>query len=165
MVDATARALAAKLLASYPGWPLSEMNNLAVADALERIGMDIAADVVEQVALSADRPPSVAQVFEAGRRIRLAESQREEQERLMLVAPSPGIDMPENVKARIAVLNAGWAEGKERDHADGDQVWRQYVRQVRSGPRLRATCGGSGLEPEERDGKLVCPDCGTPVPR
>ena len=157
MVTDQARGLALRLLASYPGWPVSEMSVLAIAESLDRI--DEAEAVVDRARTEFSKPPSVAQLYEVATEIR---RQADVPDRYAL---SPGVvmaEMPPDVREKIAALHDKLAL-PERDYEEEDREWQRRKAAVLSRGRLHGVCVGAGRLAERREGLMVCPDCGIEV--
>lgn len=106
MVTEQARGLALRLLASYPGWPVSEMSVIAISEALDRMGLDIAEPVVERVRSEQLKPPSIAELYEVARQVR---RESEERERPALTPGQFVEQMPPEVLEKWRALQAKWA--------------------------------------------------------
>jgi hypothetical protein len=160
-----AKALAAALLASYPGSYVTEMTVLAIGDSLDRIGLDIAVELVDRARTEFLKAPSVAEIHELARDIR-REAEESDHSTLAL---SPGeflAEMPPEVRERVLAMQEKWAQIDDEDEIDPDAEWQrrlQVARQFGSLQNVKA-CSGAGQVPVEREGKLTCPDCDVEVP-
>jgi hypothetical protein len=157
-ISETAEGLALRLLASYPGVPASKMAVAALAESLDRIGLDIAERVVERARGEIIRVPSVAQLYEVAREIRTEIVEREHP------ALSPGefvSEMPPEVRDKWHALQSKWVAEVARDHDAEDADWARTRARVR--PRLRGVCSGAGKPAVKVDDKWVCPGCGEPI--
>ena len=164
MPSEQAKALAAMVLAHYPGEFIAEMNVLALADTLDRIGMDIAEQVVDHARLEVTRPPSSAQLYAIARQIR-AELDDREQKMRQPVLP-PGTEMPAEVREHIRRMVDPERKRREADAeiAEQDAEWQRKKAAVRSMRRMDVCAGVGKIPVELEDGTRVCPDCGTEVP-
>ncbi len=157
-----ARALASALLANYPGSYISEMNVLAIADSLDRIGLNTAAEVVDRARTEILRVPSVAQLYQLATEVR--------EEAVAAEVPPmlpPGevlTSMPNDVREAVMRMHERWAENVERTLEEEDAEWQRVKATTLARPRLRGVCNGAGKPVVEIDGKRVCPDCGVEVP-
>lgn len=149
-------------MASYPGYAHNEMNVLALADAFERMGEDIAEEVTYQALVAYERPPSVAQLVAVARDVRASQRPPDPFSHKAIMAAEPQ-DMPDEIRETLVNLYEKWSESEERDYEAETRGWHRYVESVKNGLKANV-CNGSGLEPKERDGKLFCPGCGAPVP-
>jgi hypothetical protein len=107
-----AKVLAAALLANYPGSYVTELNVLAVADSLDRCGMDIASIVVDRARFEFLKPPSVAQIYELARTIR-TEIDEEEHPRFALTPGEFVEEMPPEVREKVAAMRKRWAKNAD----------------------------------------------------
>lgn len=153
-----AEALALRLLASYPAVPPSRMTVLALAESLDRMGLDIAEPVVERARSEFVRVPSVAQLYEVARQI------REEAPETKAQLPMGEFmeQMPGEVRVKIEALHAKW-EGLERDYAAEDVEWRRRKAAVMAGPRMAGQPEPTGpLIVDEIPPDMPCDRCGHP---
>jgi hypothetical protein len=112
MVSQEAESLALRLLASYPAVPVSRMAVLAIAEALDRMGLDIAEPVVERARAEIVKIPSVAQLYDVADEIR--SEAREERPALL---PGQFIEaMPDHVREKWNALQAKWKTEAEEPY-------------------------------------------------
>jgi hypothetical protein len=163
MVTEEARALALRLLASYPGWPVSEMSVIALAESLDRMGLDIAEAVVERARTELVKPPSIAQLYEVAHDIRVEEAG----DRPALPASEGEIvaEMPDEVREKWHSLQAKWAEDVGRDLVAEEAEWQRVKTATLALLRMHGTCLGTDKPPVAVDGMLVCPVCRVEVAR
>jgi hypothetical protein len=83
------------------------MSVLAIAESLDRMGLDIAEPVVERIRSEHFKPPSVAELYETARQVRKETSEREQP----ALTPGEFVEqMPPEVLEKWRALQAKWAE-------------------------------------------------------
>ena len=156
-----ARALATAILAHYPGEFIAEMNVLALADTLERIGMDIAAEVAERARHDLKKPPSSAALYAIAHEIR---EERNHLERSYELPAAVGVQMPLEVRQMVEEMTERWKVDEAELDVERELEWERVKEASRRARKRSDICQGTGKAPVERDGKRVCPDCGVEVP-
>lgn len=156
-----AKALATAILAHYPGEFIAEMNVLALADTLERIGMDIAPEVAERARLELLKPPSSAQLYTIAREIR---DEQTKLERAFQLPSAVGVQMPLEIRQMVEEMTERWKVEATEDDDERELEWERVKEASRRARKRSDICQGTGKVPVERDGKRVCPDCGVEVP-
>lgn len=157
------RALAAMLLGHYPGSFVNEMNVHALAETLERVGLDIAPAVVERAKTDFIKPPSSAQLYEIAREVRAETEPRQALPQMTLV----GIEMPEEIRVRVQEMIDPNRKRAEREAAIAEEnaEWERKKQAARLARRRTDVCTGTGKDVLElTDGRRVCPDCGVEIP-
>jgi hypothetical protein len=162
-MHAQARALASMLLGHYPGNAITEMNILALGDTLERIGLDIAPQVVERAKADLSRPPSSAQLYAIAREVRVEVAPPPPK---LYLALSEGVEMPEEIQAKVHEMTDPDRKRADRDAeiAEQDAEWKRKKEAARFARKRLDFCNGTGKIPVQRDGKQFCPDCGVEIP-
>jgi hypothetical protein len=141
------------------------MSVLAVGEAVDRIGEDIAETVVEMARNENSKPPSVAELYAIARRV------RNDQAPHRLTLPSvDGIPMPPDIKAKYVRMVENLAGERvarmvdhEREVEEVDEEWRRLRAASLKTLRDVRSCPGFGQAPVEREGKWVCPGCDVEV--
>jgi hypothetical protein len=167
-----ALALAGALLANYPGSVFTALSQAAVADTLERCGMDIAAALVDRARFEFTKPPSAAQLHELAREIRFEADEAEHVPIAALPAGEILAEMPPDVRERVKRMQASWADEDERTQAERDEEWQRKKDAMLRGPLMRKgpaseggkICDGTNEVPVKRGGKFYCPGCDVEVP-
>jgi hypothetical protein len=163
MVSDQAQALALRLLASYPGVPATKMAVAALAESLDRMGLDIAEAVVERARTELVRVPSVAQLYEVARDIRVEAA---EQDRPALPSAEEFVSaMPDEVREKWHATQAKWSGDLDRDVVAEDAEWQRVKTATLALLRMHGTCLGTDKPPVQVDGMLVCPVCRVEVAR
>ena len=147
---------------------MSEMSVVAIAESLDRMGLDIAEAVIERARAELVKPPSIAQLYEVARDIRVEAAERDHP--ALPSAEEIVSEMPDEVRERWHAMQASWVGAEERDITAEDAEWER--REDRSGDvglrrkaatlaglRMEGTCLGTDKPPVLVDGKLVCPVC------
>jgi hypothetical protein len=165
MVSDQAQALALRLLASYPGVPATKMAVAALAESLDRMGLDIAEAVVERARTELVRVPSVAQLYEVAHEIR-QETVVHERPSLPAGDEATALEMPQEARDAIARLREKWSGNDlERDVVAEDAEWQRVKTATLARLRMHGTCLGTDKPPVQVDGMLVCPVCRVEVAR
>jgi hypothetical protein len=128
----------------------------ALAESLDRMGLDVAEPVVERARTELVRVPSVAQLYEVAREIRKEIDEREHP------ALSPGeflSAMPPEVRERVDRMHERWGAEPERDVVAEDVEWQHVKATTLAMLRMEGTCLGTDKPPVQIDGMLVCPVC------
>jgi len=158
-ISQTAEGLALRLLASYPSVPASKMAVAALAESLDRMGLDIAEAVVERARTELVRVPSVAQLYEVAREIR-EETTVYDRPALPAGAEAEALEMPQEARDAIARLREKWSGDElDRDVATEDAEWQRVKTATLARLRMHGTCLGTDKPPVEVDGVYVCPVC------
>ena len=139
MVSDRARALALRLLASYPGWPVSEMSVLAIAEALDAIGSEMER-VTDEARHEFTKPPSVAQLDDVARRVRADE----EPPKLLLPVREILEEMPAEIREKVRGLTEKWSLEAELRREDPASIERRRVLAARV---AAARAVGQGMPP------------------
>jgi hypothetical protein len=136
---------------------VSEMSVVAIAESLDRMGLDVAEAVIERARAELVKPPSIAQLYEVARDIRVEAAERDHP--ALPSAEEIVSEMPDEVREKWHAMQAGWAGAEERDIAAEDAEWERRKAASLAGLRMEGTCLGTDKPPVLVDGKLVCPVC------
>lgn len=159
-----AKALSSMLLGHYPGNFVNDINVLALADTLERIGLDIALEVVERAKVEFAKPPSSAQLYAVAREVREEVSRPEPAPMLPMAEPVP---MPEEIRVKVLAMTDPDRKRAEREAeiVEENAEWERKRLAARMARRRTDVCDGTGKNVVElEDGRRVCPSCGVEVP-
>lgn len=135
----------------------------ALAESLDRMGLDIAEDVVERARTEITRVPSVAQLYEVAREVR---AERAAIVREPIAALPPGevlASMPAEVAEKVRAMHERWDAEVVRDETAETAAWETYKREVKSRPPVRGVCAGVGRRAVAIEGRLCCPACHSPL--
>lgn len=163
VISHEADVLATRLLASYPGWPVSEMSIGALAEAFDRMGLDIAADVALRVQSENEKPPSVATLFETAREVRAERGRAEQPPLYALPAGEVLEEWPPEVAEKVHAMIEGHKVDVEEQIAADTAEWERIKRATKASLRLAGACDGSGKDAVKIDGQWCCPGCGQPL--
>jgi hypothetical protein len=136
----------------------------AYADALDRMGLDIAEDVVDRARTEIVKVPSVAQLYEVARELRLEHAKAEQTPLYALPVGEVLAEWPAEVTEKVHSMIEGSKVDAEAEAKANDAEWERTKSKVHSRPRLAGVCTGAGQQVVEIDGKRVCPACGVEVP-
>ncbi len=129
----------------------------ALAESLDRMGLDVAEPVVERARTELVRVPSVAQLYEVAREIRKEIDEREHP------ALSPGellSAMPPEVRQRVKRMHERWDAEPDRDVVAEEAEWQRVKTATLAMLRMHGTCLGTDKPPVEVEGGMfVCPVC------
>ena len=166
MPSEKAKALAEVLLANYPGNAIAAMNVLALADTLERMGLDVAPEVVERARSELERPPSSATLYAIAREVRAEVDESERRTNQPTLAAAEAVEMPEDIRQRVHEMTDPDRKRREREAeiAEQDAEWEQKKTAARFARERKDFCNGTGKPVVElEDGKRICPDCGVEI--
>jgi hypothetical protein len=116
---------------------------VAIAEALDRIGADIAEDVVERARSEIVRVPSVAQLYEVAREIRI-------EAKPIQPTLTPGeflAEMPPDVKERVVAMQDRWASEVIEDREAREAEWQQRMGAIRASSGSTATATVAPSDP------------------
>jgi hypothetical protein len=138
------------------------MSVVAIAESLDRMGLDIAEAVIERARAELVKPPSIAQLYEVAHDIRVEAAERD---RPALPSAEEFVSaMPDEVREKWHATQAKWAGDLDRDVVAEDAEWQRVKRATLARLRMHGTCLGTDKPPVAIDGMLVCPVCRVEVP-
>lgn len=144
---------------------MSEMSVVAIAESLDRMGLDIAEAVIERARAELVKPPSIAQLYEVAHDIHVETAERD---RPALPSAEEFVSaMPDDIRAKVRAMVDPDRKRREREAeiADQDADWQRVKTATLARLRMHGTCLGTDKPPVQVDGMLVCPVCRVEVVR
>lgn len=135
---------------------------VAIAESLDRMGLDIAEAVVDRARTEIVKIPSVAQLYEVAREVRIEVEAREFRQPA-LPAGEEVAAWPPEVAEKVHAMIEGHKVIVEEQIAVDTAEWERIKRDVAASARLAGVCDGSGKDAMMVNGEWCCPGCGEPL--
>jgi hypothetical protein len=119
---------------------------VALAEALDRIGADIAEAVVDRARSEIVKVPSVAQLYEVAREVRT-------ESKPVQPTLTPGeflAEMPADVKERVVAMQERWASEVVEDREGREAEWQQKMGAIRASSGSTAVLEVAPSDPCDR---------------